>query len=138
MEYDLQTFVECNDFISPEKLSEEMNKSAISLVLCNVESEKKYFGIMTTKFFEAVGTNRPVLCIPNNNDNLSRIIQETACGLVSSDVSEIEIFLSDKFAEWKKNNRVAGLLTDEVRMNFSRKKGAEILENLMLETLKKS
>ena len=135
-EYGLEDFTEYHGFIMPDELSSEMNKSSVFLVLCNVETEKRFFGIMTTKYFEALGTNRPVLCIPDINDDLSRIIQETHSGLVSSDVSEVENFLLEKFTEWQQTGCTKGTLDETIRMDFSRQKGAEILEELFEKTLK--
>ena len=135
-EYGMENFIEYHNFVKPENLQTEMNKSSILLVLCNIATKKKYFGIMTTKFFEAIGANRPILCIPNNNDNLSELMIQTNCGLVSSETSEIEAFLLNKFIEWKETGHTNGTLKESVRMNFSRKKGAEILEKLFLEAIK--
>ena len=135
-EYGIENFVEYHSFVKPENLQTEMNRSSILLVLCNTATKKKYFGIMTTKFFEALGANRPILCIPNNNDNLSELMNQTNCGLVSSDTTEVEAFLLNKFNEWKETGHTNGTLDESVRMNFSRKKGAEILEKLFLEAIK--
>ncbi len=134
-EYSLDNLNEYHEFIKTNELLTEMNKSSILVVLCNFATRKKYFGIMTTKFFEAVGVNRPVLCMPNNHDNLSEIIKQTNCGLVSSDNSEVETFLLDKFTEWKSIGTTIGTLDESVRMNYSRRKGAEILENLFLNAI---
>ena len=135
--YNLSDFMEFHNFIAPDALSDEMNKSSLLLVLCNAKDTKNYFGIMTTKFFEALGTNRPVICIPDNNDNLSQLIKETKCGLVSSDELEVEKFLLEKLEEWKKNRHTSGMLDETIRMNFSRKRGAETLEKLFLNAIKK-
>ena len=114
-----------------------MHKSSIMLVLNNQQMEKRYFGIMTTKFFEAIGANRPVLSIPDNHDNLSQLVRETGCGLASSDVREIEQFLIEKHAEWKRRGYVCGTVDEAVRMDYSRRKGAEILEHLFLQSKRK-
>ena len=128
--------MEFHNFIAPNALSDEMNKSSVLLVLCNARDTKNYFGIMTTKFFEALGTNRPVVCIPDNNDNLSHLIKETKCGLVSSDELEVEKFLIEKLEEWQQKKRTNGMLDETIRMIFSRKKGAETLEKLFITAIK--
>lgn len=135
--YKLDDFTHYFDFIEPDKLSDEMNRSSVMLVLGNGIVNKRYFGIMTTKLFEAFGTNRPVLCIPDNSDNLSEIVKKTHCGLVSSDANEVEKFLLAVFLEWQKKGSTAGTLSEELRMTFSRKKGAEILEKIVNDALKK-
>lgn len=135
-EYNVEDFVEYHEFISPDKLNEEMSKSSILLTLSNISTKKQYFGIMTTKFFESIGVNRPILCVPDNNDNLSALIKNSNCGLVSSSLNETEVFLRDKFSEWQLSGYTKGYLTDNERMDFSRRKGAEILENLFLNAIK--
>lgn len=134
--YHVADLMEFHDFIPPELLPDEMNKSSILLVLVNAVETTNYFGIMTTKFFEALGTNRPVVCIPDNKDNLSELIQETYCGLVSSNAGEVEKYLLGKFQEWQNSGRTEGTLAEELRLDFSRKKGAETLENLFINAIK--
>ena len=135
--YHLSEFIEFHNFTAPENLPAELNNSSLLLVLCNSQNTKNYFGIMTTKFFEALGANRPVICIPDNNDNLSEVIKNTQCGLVSSDATEVERYLQDKFSEWQQTGLTTGLLSEETRLDFSRKKGAETLEKLFENAIKK-
>jgi len=135
--YDLDCLMEYNSFVQHNALSKVMNQSSILLVLRNIPGRKRYFGIMTTKFFEAIGANRPILCIPDNSDNLSELIKTTKCGLVSSTSIEVENFLLDNFLEWQKTGLTKSLLSEDIRMNFSRKQGAKILEELFVDTLKK-
>jgi hypothetical protein len=136
-DYSIDGFNEYLDFIKPEDLVNEMNRSSVLLTLSNVSHKKRYFGIMTTKFFEAIGVNRPILCMPDNNDNLSALIKEYNCGLISSDSAEIENYLLHNFLVWKENGQTNGTINENIRMNFSRKKGAEILEKQFLNALKK-
>jgi len=133
-EYNLDNYVEYKEFIKPEELVTVMNKSSVLLILSNTNSSQNYFGIMTTKFFEAVGVNKPVLSIPDNNDNLSEIIQKTNSGLVSSNISDVENFIISQFRIWEKQKFTTGNLDENIRMSLSRLKGAEILENIFLTT----
>ncbi|MBP1677193.1 MAG: hypothetical protein H6Q20_1752 [Bacteroidetes bacterium] len=134
-EYGLKDFTVYRDFVTQNILTDEINKSSVVLVLCNHDPGKQYSGIMTTKVFEAIGLNRPVLCVPDNKDNLADLIRETNCGIVSSDVDEVENFLLTKFTEWQQLGHTQGMLSDTVRLKYSRKNGAEILENLILNTI---
>lgn len=135
-EYGLSDLMEYHQFIQPDELPAGLNSSSVLLVLCNDAASKKFFGMMTTKFFEAIGTDRPILCTPNNHDTLAQVIEETRCGLVSSDVEEIEGFLQEKFLEWKQTGKTKGTVEESVRMSFSRKKGAETLEKIFQDNLK--
>lgn len=134
--YSLSDLMEFYDFIPPEMLPDEMNKSSILLILCNIKGIKNLFGMMTTKFFEALGVNRPIVCTPDNQDHLSELVQTIQCGLVSSDALEIEKFLHEKFNEWQDNGRTKAMLKDELRMGFSRRNGAEKLEKILLNAIK--
>lgn len=131
-EYALEKYMDYHAFVKQEELPDEMIQSSVLLILNNIPSEKRYFGIMTTKFFEAIGANRPVLSIPDNHDNLSQLVRETGCGLASSDAEEIGRFLMEKHAEWKRQGYVRGTVDEAVRMDYSRRKGAEMLERLIM------
>ena len=131
-EYALEKYMDYHAFVKQEELPDEMMRSSVLLILNNIPSEKRYFGIMTTKFFEAIGANRPVLSIPDNHDNLSQLVRETGCGLASSDAEEIGRFLVEKHAEWKRQGYVRGTVDEAVRMDYSRRKGAEMLERLIM------
>ena len=128
--HNIEDFVSYEKQVANEQYVLELNKNSILLVLCNSSNNKKYSGIMTTKFFEYIGVNRPILCTPNNNDELAETINAIGCGLVSSDVEEVENFILKKYAEWQQNGFTKGTVSAEIREKFSRKIGAEILENL--------
>ena len=127
--FGISDFMNYNDFLPQKNLSKEMSKSSILLSFCNSD-KNRIFGMMTTKFFEYIGVNRPILCTPNNNDELAETINAIGCGLVSSDVEEVENFILKKYAEWQQNGFTKGAVLAEIREKFSRKIGAEILENL--------
>ena len=129
-EYGLQDMVEVRDFIPPSGLQAEMARSSVLLVLCNVQSRKRFFGMMTTSFFEYVGCYRPVLCTPDYGDNLAKLVRETGCGLVSSDGAEIDSFLRERFNEWEINGHTEGHVQESIRLNFSRGYAAQTWEKL--------
>lgn len=134
-QFSIFDLMEYKNFLPQENLPNEMNNSSILLSLCN-SSKNQIFGMMTTKFFEYIGVNRPILCTPNNNDELAETINAIGCGSVSSDVSEVENFIMEKYNEWQKNGFTQGSVSTENRKKFSRKNGAKILEKLFLEALK--
>jgi len=133
--FDVLEFMQLNDLISPEKVPQEMNKSSILLLVEN-DNNQQTFGIFGTKIFEYIGVNRPILCTPDNKGDLAGILREINCGLVSSDVTEIETFILEKYDEWQKNGFTKGTVLPEKREKFSRKNGTEILEKIFLEFVK--
>jgi hypothetical protein len=88
-------------------------------------------GIRTTKFFEALGCEKPILCTPSNTDELAKTIQRTKAGLASSDINEIKQFILAKYHEWRQN----GFTRQNVENNesFSRKEQAKQFEQLLIE-----
>ncbi len=113
-------------YIPSSAVSKVIQQSSILLVL----SDAKARGMMTTKFFEALGCEKPVLCIPSDRGVLAQTIKETNAGLVSSDVEEIKAFILDKYNEWKQN----GFTRQEVhgKEQYSRETEAQSMEELMI------
>lgn len=113
-------------YIPSSAVSSVIQRSGILLVL----SDEKARGMMTTKFFEAVGCEKPVLCIPSDNGVLAQAIKETNAGLASSNVEEIKAFILDKYNEWKQN----GFTHQAVRNKeqYSRETEAQYMEELMM------
>lgn len=94
---------ELNDMVSINAVPELLNKSSVVLVL-NYNSEANHTkGIMTTKFFEAVGVEKPVLCVPNDEGCLSKVITEVNAGLAANSIQEVKDFITEKYNEWQKN-----------------------------------
>lgn len=115
--------------IAISKVGDEIRKSSISLVLTNPNAK----GMMTTKFYEALGCEKPILCTPSDNGLLAQTISNTNAGLASSDINEIKTFIIDKYNEWKTN----GFTHQQVKNKeqFSRKYQAEQLEKLFIQCL---
>lgn len=79
------------------EVPDEIRRSSIMLVLTNPTAK----GMMTTKFFEALGCEKPVLCLPSDEGCLAKTIEETNAGLASSNTEEIKAFILEKYNEWK-------------------------------------
>jgi glycosyltransferase involved in cell wall biosynthesis len=111
-------------------VGDELRHSSMALVLTNPKAK----GMMTTKFFEALGCEKPVLCIPSDNGLLAQTIRDTNAGLASSDLEEIKAFIIEKYQEWQQN----GYTRQEVinKEQFSREKQAQQFEQLFFEILK--
>lgn len=119
---------ECNP-IPINAVGDEIRRSSILLVLTNPSAH----GMMTTKFFEALGCEKPVLCLPSDEGCLAQTIRETHAGLASSDLNEIKAFMMDKYHEWQANGFTHQPVTD--KQQFSRQHQAEQFEQLFLPFL---
>ena len=54
-EYALEKYMDYHAFVKQEELPDKMIQSSVLLILNNIPSEKRYFGIMTTKFSDGTG-----------------------------------------------------------------------------------
>lgn len=111
------------------EVGDEIRRSSMCIVLTHQEAH----GMMTTKFFEALGCEKPVICTPSDNGCLADTIRETNAGIASGDVEEIKAFIMDKYHEWETN----GYTHQAVRNKelFSREYQAHQFENLFLQCL---
>lgn len=112
------------------QVGDELRRSSIALVLTNPYAR----GMMTTKFFEAFGCEKPILCIPSDNGLLAETIHQTNAGIASSDINEIKTFILEKYHEWQQNGFTRQAVINKEQ--FSREKQAQQFEQLFTETLK--
>lgn len=114
---------EINNLVSVSAIPNLLNESSIILVLTNKSTEDGPKGIMTTKFFEAIGVEKPVLCVRSDEGCLSQVIKETNAGLAATNVEEVKSFITKKYKEWENN----GFTRQEIvsREKFSRENQAK-------------
>lgn len=91
--------VHVHDYVQPENVPHLICQSAVLLVLTDPAAQ----GMMTTKFFEALGCEKPVLCYPSDEGLLAQTIRETNAGLATSDTEQIKTFLMDQYDKWRQN-----------------------------------
>ena len=58
-------------------------------------------GMLTTKFYEALGCEKPVLCVPSDKGALAELIEYTHAGLATDDEEAIKTFILDRYHEWQ-------------------------------------
>ena len=118
-------------YIPHQEAQKIQQQSAISVVLLQAETTQGSHGIMTTKFFEALGCEKPVLCIPSSHGCLAQTIRETHAGIATANVEEIKTFILEKYHEWQAN----GYTRQNVQNKepFSRAYQAQQFETLFLQ-----
>lgn len=97
--YDVKTEIIYNDYIPNSEIPYTLHRASILLVLTNNNTH----GIMTTKFFEALGVEKPVLCVRSDEGCLADVIKETGAGLAATTVEQVKEFIIEKYEEWKSN-----------------------------------
>ncbi len=85
--------------LTTDQVAQEINRSSIMLVF----TSKQTHGMMTTKFYEALGCEKPVLCIPSDDGVLAQAISDTNAGLATGNMEQIKTFIRSRYEEWKRN-----------------------------------
>jgi hypothetical protein len=91
------------DLVSIKEIPSLLQRSSAILVLTNKSTKNGPKGIMTTKFFEAVGVEKPVLCVPSDEGCLAQVIAKTNAGVAAKSVEDVKAFITEKYNEWQKN-----------------------------------
>ncbi len=117
--------------IPTDKVGDAIRRSSIMLVLTNKAAK----GMMTTKFYEALGCEKPVLCYPDDNGVLSATIRQTNAGIATDDKDAIKTFILDKYAEWKKNGFTHQAVDQEGKKQFTRQYQAKQFEQILLKLI---
>jgi len=124
--YRTSDFMDFFDYVAYEKIPEILNGSSILLLLTNKSvGEKTPKGIMTTKVFEYLAVEKPVLCVRNDEGCLEETIRETCSGIAASSVEQVEQFILEKYAEWKANGYTHQKVNRQMVQQFSRKEQAK-------------
>lgn len=85
----------CNP-IPHNQLGDTIRQSSIMLVLTSPHTH----GMLTTKFYEALGCEKPILCVPSDNGALAELIAYTHAGIATDDIDRINGFIRDTYTEW--------------------------------------
>lgn len=107
-----------------DEVADEIHRSSVMLVLTNAQAK----GMMTTKFYEALGCEKPILCIPDDHGVLSEAIRRHHAGLASDDKEAIKAFITACYQQWSEQGFTHQPVTDKEL--FNRKKQAEQFESL--------
>ena len=109
------------------EVGNEIRRSSIILVLVHPQAK----GMMTTKFFEALGCEKPILCIPSDEGMLAETIRVTRAGVATSNLEDVKNFILEKYQEWQTNGFTRQKVTDKEQ--FSREYQARQFEELFLQ-----
>lgn len=122
-------------YIPRNELLPLLHQSSVLLVLTCRSTPQGAHGIMGTKFFEALGVEKPVLCIRSDEDCLEQVINQTHAGLAGKNVEEVAHFILDRYREWQTNGFTRQPVIPEQQRLFSRDYQARLIENVLFSKL---
>jgi hypothetical protein len=87
---------------------ESINRQMESTILLCLEwNDPKGSGIYTGKIFEYIGARKPILALGYKNGDIDKLLQETGCGVMANDVTEIESILLLWLKEFKEDKKIS-------------------------------
>ena len=95
------------------------------LVLTNEHTH----GMLTTKFYEALGCEKPILCVPSDQGALAQLMAYTNAGLATDDIEQIKAFIEARYNEWRQNGFTRQ--ATQHREEFSREAQCRQMETIL-------
>ena len=124
-----------HSYVSIDNIPQILQTSSIVLVFSNTTKPEGPHGIMTTKFFEALGVEKPILCVRSDEDCLAASIKETNAGIAATTVDQVKAFILQKYEEWEQTGYTHQPIDHNKKMTFSRQAQAKQFESLFEELI---
>lgn len=128
-DYGIQEVCRIEGYIPRTALLPLLHESSILLVLTCQSTPEGAHGIMGTKFYEALGVEKPVLCVRSDEECLAQVINETKAGLAGTNADEVAAFILAKYREWKQKGFTRQTVVQQER--FTRAYQSKQLEDLL-------
>jgi glycosyltransferase involved in cell wall biosynthesis len=118
--YAIEEYMDYFDYVPASLIPTLLNESALLLLLTNKTGASGPKGVMTTKFFEALAVEKPILCVRGDEGCLEEVINRTRSGLSAHDTEETYLFIKELYLQWCATGQI-GVDADRAVINtFSR------------------
>lgn len=124
VKYGVTDYMDYQGFIPATEVPQVLNRSSVLLLLTNKSGEEGANGLMTTKFFESLAVEKPILCIQSDEGCLEAAIREANAGLAGRNEEEVYQFLRSTYQQWKEQGYTSANVRKEVLSKYSRKEQA--------------
>jgi len=130
--HDVLDFIDCFEYVSFSEVPKILADSSVLLLLL----QGRNTGIMTTKFFEYLGVQRPVLCVWGDDGEIMEIMNHSNAGLAAKTEEEIQQFVKMKYDEWMETGYTNSGIDWNYVKQFSRKDQAKQFVDIFDSVLK--
>lgn len=134
--YAIVDFMSYPGYVPAADIPQILNESAILLLLTNKADASGPKGVMTTKFFEALAVEKPILCVRGDEGCLEEMIHRTQAGLSAHDENEVYEFIKKYYLQWKATKQIVSMVKREEVEKFSRKEQAAQFIHIFEQTIK--
>lgn len=128
-------FMDFPAYVPAAEIPTILHRSSVLLVLTNKARSGGPRGIMTTKFFEALAVEKPILCVRSDESCLAETIEQTHAGLAATHVEEVCDFLRIHYKEWQEKGYTTSSVDREQLRLFSRKEQAYQFAQLITNSI---
>lgn len=118
------SFMDFRGYVQATEIPSVLNNSSVLLLLANRSDQEGPKGIMTTKFFESLAVEKPILCVRSDESYLEAALRESKAGIAARNVDEVCRFLEECFTEWKEKGFTSSHTDKNVLSMYSRKEQA--------------
>jgi hypothetical protein len=133
--HNISEFVDFHSYVETSKVPGLLNNSVIVLLLTNLSSDTGPKGVISTKFFEYLAVERPILCVRSDESIMEEAIKISNAGVSARTVEEAYDFIYEKWQEWKEKGHTTVNVNQDYKKQFSRKAQAsqfvEIFEKVI-------
>lgn len=117
-------FMEFKGYVPASEIPNVLHRSSVLLLLTNKADGNGPKGVMTTKFFESLAVEKPILCVRSDEGCLEAALKESEAGLAARTVEEVCEFLQARYREWQQQGYTVSSCRKEVIRQYSRKEQA--------------
>ena len=108
LRYPIREYLDFPGYVSPQEVPGVVGDAQILLLLANRGKGGNPTGIMSTKLFEYLAVNRPLLLVRSDEDCLELEIRRTRAGAACRTVEEVQEFLEKHYRYWQENGCTVG------------------------------
>lgn len=123
--YGVMPFMDFKGYVPASDIPSILNNSSVLLLLTNRAQGTGPKGVMTTKFFESLAVEKPILCVRSDESYLAEAIDETKAGLAATNVKEVCHFLKHYYKEWREKGYTSSPIDKNKLLRFSREEQAK-------------
>lgn len=123
--YSIDRYMDFSGYVPASEIPEILNRSSILLQLANKFTADGPKGIMTTKLFESMAVEKPLLCVRSDESCLEATIGETRSGLAARTADEAYRFILRQYRDWEEKGYTQMDVDRKAVESFSRERQAE-------------
>ena len=136
-EFQISQYMNYFGYVSAAQIPLILNQSSILIQLANKMDKSGPKGIMTTKLFESLAVEKPLLCVRSDEAYLEATIKETNSGIAARTEEEVYQFILEQYRSWQEKGYTSAHVNKKTVELFSRKRQAEQFIALFTELEKK-